>query len=140
LSVRSDNHRGQFSRDEYDKVRRLMTDLFGTRGNCFFDIATGLWHLGRFLDDLPPISSKGNDIKTPMRRPQEVFAVGKTLSEVMQHLTGPKAIYSIPGVAPGIGGARGYKVVIDRRGRVHGYESPGGIFSKNFPGKPGQFS
>jgi len=131
---------GSFTRDEYDRAKKLGRKLFGDQMNIFLDTDAGLWHFGRFLDNGPPISSKGNDpLGAPHRRPQEVFGVGATLTEAMAFVEGPKSVYSIPGVAPGAGG-RGYRVQFDKRGRVHGYLSPAGIFSRNFPGSPGQWS
>lgn len=130
---------GEFTYDELVRAKRLARKLFGDQMNVFYDTAAALWHFGRFLDNGPPISMKGRDAVTPYRRPQEVFGVGATLAEAMAFVEGPKAVYSIPGLAPGAG-ARGYRVRFDRRGNVHGYESPAGIFSRNFPGTPGQWS
>jgi len=125
-----------FTYDELRAARRLVRELFGDRANLFFDV--GLWHIGRFLDDLGQPRPGGTDRQSPARRPQEVFAVAPTLTEAMAVFKGPKRVYSIPGVAPGQ--TRGYRVRFDKLGRVHGYESPAGIFSRHFPGQPGQWS
>jgi len=122
--------------DEIAKAKRLARKLFGDRFNIFYD--AGLWHIGRFLDNLPTISGVGPDKMAPHRRPQDVFAVAPTLTEAMQVFEGPKAVYSIAGVLPGR--TRGYRVRFDKNGRVRGYESPAGVFSRRFPGQSGQWS
>src|SRR6185369_7710887 len=82
---------GSFTRDEYDRAKKLGRKLFGDQMNIFLDTDAGLWHFGRFLDNGPPISSKGNDpLGAPHRRPQEVFGVGATLTEAMAFVEGPK--------------------------------------------------
>jgi len=122
--------------DELHQVKKLMRDLFGENGNTFYDV--GLWHIGRFLDRLGQVKAAGTDPVAPHRRPQEVFAVAPTLTEAIAVFRGPKRIYSMAGVAPGQ--TRGYRVRFDKWGRVRGYESPAGIFSRHFPGDPGQWS
>ena len=131
---------GTFTPGSYARAKQIGRKLFGDRMNFFFDVHSGLWHLGRFLDDAGAISSKTRERVSPMRRPTEIFGVGRTLDEALAVFVGPKAIYSVAGMAPGAGGARGYRLVVDRKGRVHGYESPAGVFSRKFPGEPGQWS
>lgn len=121
---------------ELHDARKLMRELFGSAATIFYD--SGLWHLGRFTDGMPEPGAVGPDRVSPHRRPQEVFAVAPTLTEAMSVFRGPKRVYSIAGVAPGQ--ARGYRVRFDKFGRVRGYESPAGIFSRHFPGEPGQWS
>jgi hypothetical protein len=122
--------------DEIRAAVRLGRELFGDRFNLFYDV--GLWHMGRFLDNLPPIQAKGPDKLAPFRRRQEVFAVAPSLTEVIAVFKGPKRVYSVPGVTPGQ--TRGFRVRFDKHGRVRGYVSPAGIFTRRFPGEPGQWS
>lgn len=119
-------------RREIVEARALGRKLFGDRFNIFH--SGGLWHFGRFLDNLPAISGHGQDVRSPWHRPQEVFGVGPTLSAAMAFAKGPARIYSIGGLAPGAGGGKGYRVLFDKYGRVRGYESPSGVFSRHFPG------
>jgi hypothetical protein len=118
--------------DDYRAAKQLGRKLFGDGMNVFRD--AGLWHFGRFLDGGPPITSEGNDAVSPWHRPQEVFGVGRTLRESMRFATGPERVFSIAGMQPGYSAGTGYRVVFDKYGRVRGYTSPAGVFSRNFPG------
>jgi hypothetical protein len=113
------------------RAARILEKLFGDRFNLFEQ--DGLWHAGRFLTHNK--RPDGGDFQAPWHRPQEVFGVGRTLDEALK-FTGALAnrSYSIAGVRPGERALQGWRVQFDTKGRIHGYISPGGIFSRRFGG------
>jgi hypothetical protein len=117
--------------DNINEIRaaRILQKLFGDRFNLFHQ--DGLWHAGRFLTENK--REDGGELQAPWRRPQEVFGVGRTLDEALK-FTGQLSnrSYSIGGVKPGERALAGWRVQFDTRGRIHGYISPAGIFSRRF--------
>jgi hypothetical protein len=111
------------------RAARILEKLFGDRFNLFHQ--SGLWHAGRFLTHNK--RPDGGEYQAPWHRPQEVFGVGRTLDEALQ-FTGAlsERSYSIAGVRPGDFHDKGWRVQFDTRGRIHGYVSPAGIFSRRF--------
>ena len=114
------------------EVAQLGRKLFGERFNCFH--LDGVFHVGRFLDAGVYTSgpNAGREM-SPHHRKQEVFGVGKSWREAFRFATGRVAAYSGAGLGPSSNTARGAHPVYDRYGRVRGWTSPAGIFSKNFP-------
>lgn len=112
------------------RAARILEKLFGDRFNLF--LQGGLWHAGRFLTDNK--RPDGGEFQAPWHRPQEVFGVGRTLEEALR-FTGALAnpSFSIAGVRPGFdAGGKGWRVQFDKFGRIHGYISPAGIFTRHF--------
>ena len=111
------------------RAARILHRLFGDRFNLFHQ--SGLWHAGRFLTDNK--RPDGGEYQAPWHRPQEVFGVGRTLDEALR-FTGAldNRVYSIAGVSPGGFEGKGWRMVFDKFGRIHGYVSPMGIFTRRF--------
>lgn len=127
-----------FTHDEVRKVKKLMVSLFGDRAHIFYE--AGLWHLGKYLDNGPPDTAHGPDRVSRKNRSIAVYACAATLTEAMQTFTGGGRVYSAPGMAPSVEGLKSWRVIFDQHGRVRGFRSPAGVFSKRFPGQPGEWS
>jgi hypothetical protein len=112
----------------------IANRLFGAdRANVFRQ--HGLWHVGRFLDDgvYHEGPNKGRAVP-PYHRAQEIFGVARKMREAFRFALGTGRVYSGAGGPRGLPeGTRGHRPVIDNRGRIIGWESPGGLFSKSFP-------
>jgi hypothetical protein len=107
--------------------------LFGPAMNIFRQ--AGIWHVGRFLDSGHYTSgpNEGREMPPYFRR-QEVFGASAGLKDAFRFAFGESRVYSGAGGSRGISmERRGYRPVIDKHGRVRGFESPAGVFSKNFP-------
>jgi hypothetical protein len=112
------------------EIRELGKRLFGDRANLFYD--DGICYVGKFTDDGRDADGRQ---RAPVARSQVVYAIGRTYKEAFQKLgiVGVKT-FSYTGAPTGMTTRKGYRVVLDRRGRVRGFESDGGIFSRHFPG------
>jgi hypothetical protein len=126
---------GNRANDNEISVHRAATIMQRLFGRELFNLfqQDGLWHAGRFLTHNK--RRDGSQYQAPWRRPQEVFGVGRSLSEALRFtgMVGAKT-YSIAGVRPGELSGKGWLVVFDKQGRIHGYQSPAGIFSRRFGG------
>ncbi len=112
------------------RAARILEKLFGADRYLLF-LQNGLWHAGRYLTDNR--RPDGGQLQAPWHRPQEVFGVGATLDEALK-FTGAldERVYSIAGTTPGGRLDKGWRIQYDRFGRIHGYISPRGIFTRRF--------
>lgn len=112
------------------EVSQLGRKLFGENYNCFHQDST--FFVGRFLDAAVYTEGpRAGREKLPHHRKQEVFGAGKSWREAFRFATG-RVSYSGAGT-PGGASSRGASPVYDKYGRLRGWTSPAGIFSKNFP-------
>lgn len=119
------------------EAKALAKKHFGDSMNVFK--TAGLWHVGRFLDSgwtTNPLTGERTEMP-PYQRDEEIFGVGPTLREALRFLTDARRIYSGAGMAPGASNRTGYRPVWDNRGRLRGYNTPQGIFCRNFPRREG---
>jgi len=116
------------------EARDLAKKLFGDQMNLFEQ--HGLVFVGKFTNT--PYRLRKNNTHTdvaPHWRQQEIFGCGKTFKEAFRFYLGPGKVYSYSGAPCAPSAARGVKPVVDKFGRIRGFELPSGVFSKNFPGQ-----
>jgi hypothetical protein len=114
------------------EAKRRGRALFGDALNLYK--TAGLWHLGKFHDSgwtIDPINGGRIEVP-PWQRDEEIFAVAPTLRELFRFTFG-RTVYSGAGMAPGASNRSGYRPVFDKLGRLRGYTSPAGLFTKRFP-------
>lgn len=113
------------------EARKIAEAAFGRLFMLFR--SHGIWYAGRYMHD--DARRKDGGERPPWSRKQEVFGVGPTLREALRFATGASAIYSGAGMSPGGNPKRGtgYRPQWDELGRLIGFTSPAGIFSKAFP-------
>lgn len=94
----------------------------------------GLFYVGRFLDTGWGTDHIGRRVKlAPYHRREEIFGVGESLREAFRFTDGAR-VYSMPGITVGPKGARGMTAVRNKYGDIIGWRTPGGVFTREFPG------
>jgi hypothetical protein len=112
------------------EAKDLCRKIFGDQGNLFEQ--DGTLYVGKFTDR----PHRPGTEPAPNWRPQEIFGAGKTFREAFRFHLGAERIYSYTGAPTSPAAARGMTPVVDRYGRIRGWESPAGLFSTHFPGLP----
>lgn len=116
------------------EARTLGMKLFGEKMNLFEQ--HGLIFVGRFLDSGHRLREDGSNADVaPHWRQQEIFGCGRTFGEAFRFYLGPGKVYSYAGAPCSPNAAKGVKPVVDNYGRIRGFETPAGVFSRHFPGQ-----